>query len=116
MPKKIDWSYHRPNCATCKKTEAWLEQHAVVVATQVNCKKEPLDAEAAIALARAAGQLYATKGQKVVHVDLKKDRPTDDELRALVVGPSGNLRAPTLKAGKTLIVGFQAELYADQLS
>lgn len=31
---------------------------------------------------------------------------TDDELLAAVIGPSGNLRAPTIRVGKTIGVGF----------
>jgi hypothetical protein len=32
------------------------------------------------------------------------------------MGPSGNLRAPTLKIGDTLIVGFNPDLYQQQFS
>jgi hypothetical protein len=28
-----------------------------------------------------------------------------------MLGPTGNLRAPTLKVGKTLLVGFNEEAY-----
>lgn len=64
-----------------------------------------------MALLKDVSQLYVAKGQKVVHVDLKKDNPTNDELKKLVLGPTGNLRAPTLRKGKTLMVGFHAETY-----
>jgi len=30
-----------------------------------------------------------------------------------VIGPSGNLRAPTLKVGNSFVVGFNEELYED---
>ena len=29
----------------------------------------------------------------------------------LVLGPTGNLRAPTLRLGKKLVVGFNEEMY-----
>jgi hypothetical protein len=32
-------------------------------------------------------------------------------LLQLLLGPSGNLRAPTIRVGKTLVVGFEAEMY-----
>jgi hypothetical protein len=32
-----------------------------------------------------------------------------------MLGPTGNLRAPTLRAGKTVIVGFNEELYGGKL-
>jgi len=44
-----------------------------------------------------------------------KDKPGADEISALIVGPSGNLRAPAAWVGKTLLVGFDAGMYADAL-
>ena len=32
-----------------------------------------------------------------------------------MLGPTGNLRAPTLRAGKTLIVGFNEDAYSSVL-
>lgn len=58
-------------------------------------------------------ELYVAKGKKVVHVNLKKDKPAQDELLKLVLGPTGNLRAPTLRVGKKLVVGFNEEMYED---
>ena len=65
----------------------------------------------ALALLKTVNELYAAKGKKVVHINLKKDRPDDDTLKKLVLGPTGNLRAPTLRKGKKLIVGFNEDLY-----
>jgi hypothetical protein len=31
-----------------------------------------------------------------------------------VIGPSGNLRAPTLRCGKTWLVGFHEEAYGER--
>ena len=59
--------------------------------------------------------LYVAKGKKVTEIDLKKDRPDDDALIALMLGPTGNLRAPTMKLGKTVLVGFNQEMYAESL-
>lgn len=56
-------------------------------------------------------KLYAAKGKKVTALDLKKDAPASDEIKKVLLGPTGNLRAPTLRKGKTLIVGFNEEMY-----
>ena len=56
--------------------------------------------------------MYAAKGTRVVHVDLRKEQPDEPTLRALLLGPTGNLRAPTLRRGRTLIVGFDEATYA----
>ena len=66
-------------------------------------------------MARAAEQLYVAKGKKIVHVDIKKEKPEDATLLSLMLGPTGNLRAPTVRRGKTLIVGFDAATYSGLL-
>lgn len=47
----------------------------------------------------------------MVKVDLKKEAIDDDALANLMLGPTGNLRAPTLFVGKTLLVGFNDDAY-----
>jgi len=64
-----------------------------------------------LALARQADELYATKGRQVVHLALKKDKPDEATLLDLLLGPTGNLRAPVLRRGRTLIVGFDEATY-----
>ncbi|MEM1070686.1 MAG: ArsC family (seleno)protein, partial [Planctomycetota bacterium] len=57
--------------------------------------------------------LVVAKGKKVTEVNLKKDRPDDETLVKLLLGPTGNLRAPTMKVGKTVVVGFNDEMYQE---
>ena len=49
------------------------------------------------------------------HVDLKSARPRDDELLGMLLGRSGKLRAPTVRKGRTLLVGYNGEILADHL-
>ena len=111
MAQKVEWSYHRNGCNSCSKTVDYLEKHKVSIETQVNAKKTILANPEALELLGQVDELYATKGTKVIHVDLKKERPDDETLLNLVIGPSGKLRAPTLKKGRTLIVGFDEATY-----
>jgi ligand-binding SRPBCC domain-containing protein/arsenate reductase-like glutaredoxin family protein len=108
---KIDWSYHRPGWVTCGKTQEFLANADVNLKEEQNAKKETIKAADALALARQVNDIYTAKGKKVVHVDMKKDKPDDETLTKLIVGPSGNLRAPALQKGKTLVVGFHPETY-----
>ena len=39
-----------------------------------------------------------------------KGTPTDEVIGAML-GPTGNLRAPTMRVGKTIVVGFNEEQY-----
>jgi hypothetical protein len=78
---------------------------------QVDARKETHGEEQALAVAAQVDEIYAAKGRNVVHLDLKKGRPDRETLRKLLLGPTGNLRAPTLRRGKTLIVGFDEATY-----
>ena len=43
-----------------------------------------------------------------------KDKSSNAALDAML-GPTGNLRAPTVRVGKTLMVGFNDEVYTEIL-
>ena len=66
-------------------------------------------------LLKTVSEVYAAKGKKVVHFNLKKEKPSAADLKEVILGPTGNLRAPTLRVGKKLIVGFNEEIYEDLL-
>lgn len=87
----------------------------MTIASQVDAKKAPLRGDAALGALKDVDALYVMKGSKVVHVDLKKEKPARAALLALLLGPTGNLRAPTLRKGRTLLVGFDAATYARAL-
>ena len=55
------------------------------------------------------------KGSKVAVFDLAKDKPSDAELMELMLGPTGNLRAPVVVRGTTVLVGFNGDVYGDEL-
>lgn len=55
------------------------------------------------------------RGKKVQTFLMKSEAPDDDALLTLMLGRSGTLRAPTLRRGKTLLVGFNSEAYETAL-
>ena len=55
------------------------------------------------------------KGPKVAVFDLATSRPSDAELMDLLLGTTGNLRAPVVVRGGTVLVGFNADIYEDEL-
>jgi hypothetical protein len=81
------------------------------VAETVDAKKKRYGPAEALALARKATEIFVARGAKVVRVDMKAAPPPDTELIQLLLGPSGNLRAPTVRRGTTLIVGFHPDTY-----
>lgn len=73
------------------------------------------DTAGALALLKGVDEVYAAKGKKVVHLDLKGGKVSRDEIVAAIIGPSGNLRAPVLRRGRRLFVGFNEEAFAPLL-
>jgi len=96
---------------SCVKAQGFLEKKGTQIDAVTDAKKERKGRTEALALARSADRVVVAKGKKIVAFDLKKDRPDDNTLAAHLLGPSGNLRAPTAKRGKTLYVGFNTEAY-----
>jgi arsenate reductase-like glutaredoxin family protein len=83
----------------------------VPTAQQVDAKKSTMSERDALGLLDQVDEVYAAKGKQVVHLDLRREKPDRETLRKLLLGPTGNLRAPTLRVGKTLIVGFDEATY-----
>lgn len=96
-----------------------MDDHELEPKKILNAKKEPIVADEAVALAKKASKIHVAKGKKVVEFSLRAGKvqgeTTDEDLRKAIVGPSGNLRAPTLWVGKTLYVGFHPEMYEQML-
>lgn len=68
--------------------------------------------EEALAHARKAKHVWASKGKKLLKFDLSEDI-TDDALAAAILGRSGTLRAPAFRTGDTFVVGYHAEGYGE---
>jgi arsenate reductase-like glutaredoxin family protein len=77
----------------------------------VDAKKRKLTLKDALCLLEGADELYAARGKKVERVDLRAGKPDKTTVERLMLGPTGNLRAPTLRVGRTLVVGFDEETY-----
>lgn len=65
-------------------------------------------------MAKAASKLIVSKGKKLS--EFKTAGTVSKEAVDAMLGPTGNLRAPTLRVGKTILVGFSEETYAKVLS
>jgi arsenate reductase-like glutaredoxin family protein len=111
----VDWYYHRPNCVTCGKSQAFLERRKLAVKETVNAAKIRFEPADALKLARQAGRIVVAKGKKVVDFDMKRDPPDDETLLAHILGPSGKLRAPVIRRGSTLLIGFAEDEFAKVL-
>lgn len=81
----------------------------------VDAKKTRMGRADALALAKSTDRVIVARGRNVVTFDMKKP-PQDALLAGAILGPTGNLRAPTIRVGRTLVVGFNAEAYESSIS
>lgn len=81
------------------------------VKERVDASRVRLGRDDALALARSASRVLVAKGRGVVEFDMRKNPPDDDTLAAHLLGRTGSLRAPTIRIGRTLLVGFSEEGY-----
>lgn len=96
---------------SCQKAQGFLGKAGTQVTETVDARKERYEGADALTVLEGIDTLVAARGKSVATFDLKKDRPADDVLLQHLLGPSGNLRAPAARIGKTLLVGFNEEAY-----
>jgi hypothetical protein len=77
----------------------------------VDAKKQRYGAKDLAALFKGAKRILVCKGTKVTELDPGKKMEFD-----IMLGPSGNLRAPTARVGGTWLVGFGEATWKEILS
>ena len=63
----------------------------------------------ASAMAKAASLVVVAKGKKVS--EFKPGGKASKQVVDAMLGPTGNLRAPTIRKGKRVVVGFNDEVF-----
>ncbi len=76
-----------------------------------DARKESLNADQAWAMLKSAKAVTVAKGKKFQRFEQVAKQK--EELLKQAIGPTGNLRAPTYRAGDEYVIGFNPELYAD---
>ena len=76
----------------------------------VDARTIRIDADEAWLLLQQAKSVTVAKGKKVQRFE--SVAAEKDAILQQVMGPSGNLRAPTYRVNDEFIVGFNADLYA----
>ncbi|MFT7075314.1 MAG: hypothetical protein ACJA0P_001317 [Planctomycetota bacterium] len=82
----------------------------------MNATKERFGADDLDELFAGATTVVAVKGKKITVIEMNKDPDAAALLQANALGPTGNLRAPTLRVGKRWLVGFDEEEYGKVIS
>ena len=92
------------------RAQEFFEQKKISAEKVVDARKQAMGKKEALELAQQVDEIVAAKGSKVVRIDMRSG-PSKDELLAVLLGPTGNLRAPAIKKGRKLFVGFNADAY-----
>jgi hypothetical protein len=79
----------------------------------VNASKERFGEKDLMGVLGDATRVVVAKGKKLVEFDLKSDPPAEADLVKACLGPSGNLRAPAIRKGKTWMIGFHPDAYGE---
>jgi arsenate reductase-like glutaredoxin family protein len=80
-----------------------LDRKKISVKEERHSKKSPMSAAEAKRLLASVSEVVLARGKSSRRIPAKTAKP--DDLR----GPSGGFRAPMVKRGKTLLVGFNAD-------
>jgi arsenate reductase-like glutaredoxin family protein len=100
---------------TCQYAQEFLGPLGVKPKVIVDARKVKIGPGEALALAAKVDRIRALRGKKETTFDLKKERPGEDALLGHLMGRSGSLRAPAAVIGRTLVVGFNADVYREVL-
>ena len=90
------------------KASKFLDANGIEPAETVLASKK-LGRADAISLSTAASTVIVAKGKSVR--SFKPDGKASKEIVDAMLGPTGNLRAPTLRVGRTIVVGFDEATY-----
>lgn len=85
----------------------------VQIKSEDDARKTRLDQSDVEKLLEEVREVWVAKGKKYERFRLDSESVDRQELIRKVMGPSGNLRAPTLRLGKKLVVGFHPEMYQE---
>jgi len=88
-----------------------MESAGVTARVVVDARKDQMGKRETVQILRKTQRVVAVKGKKVHDWNLKRDPPVEKDLFAAILGPTGNLRAPAIRVGKTLVVGFSEEAW-----
>jgi arsenate reductase-like glutaredoxin family protein len=88
---------------SCNRTREVLDAKKATIKEERLAKKAPLtDADVKTLLA-SVNEVIVAKGKA------SRTIPAPDVVRADLLGPTGNFRAPMIRKGKTLLVGFHPD-------
>ena len=86
-----------------------FDEKGITIDEAVEARKQKIANDDAWNLLSGTEKIVVGKGKKVVTFDPKTD--SKEDILKSCLGRTGNLRAPTLKIGTMLVVGFNEDMY-----
>ena len=90
-----------------------MEANNIDIADTVSASQK-LQASDAKNLLSKASKLIAMKGKKVNEFNVKNS--VNQEAIDAMLGPTGNLRAPTIRVGNPYLVGFNEDVFSAEFA
>lgn len=115
MGDRIDWVYRRNGCSECQQALAFFAEHGLTPKTLVDADKVRFGADQAVRMAREADHVWVAGPEGAEHHDMRSSRPTDEALNRALGGGAGGLRAPTVRHGRVLLIGYDEAAYRQAL-
>lgn len=97
---------------SCTKAAKVLAAKKIDVVETVPASRK-LGADEALKLAQGARRIVVAKGKKVTEFKFAASDADRSEVLPHMLGPTGNLRAPVIRRGTTLFIGFNEELFTE---
>ena len=91
-----------------------MDAHGIEAEEKVSASRK-LGRDDAAALLKGRRRLVVAKGKKVSEYQLPARGKAPDEAVDAMLGPTGNLRAPTIQVGDTIVVGYHEETFDELL-
>lgn len=105
----------------CKRAQEFLARRGIEAAETRSATRNPLLRADVPSLLEGVGEVLVARGRKFDRFDLSDAGATAEVAERIVgsgksladrlLGRTGKLRAPTIRTGDTLLVGFHADMY-----
>jgi hypothetical protein len=89
-----------------------MDAHGIEAVETVPASRK-LGRDDAVKLVKSAARVVAAKGKRVE--EFKPGGKASQQVVGALLGPTGNLRAPCIRAGKTILVGFDESTFEEVL-
>ena len=91
------------------RAQVVFDDKGIEIIEAVEARKQKIEGDDAWAILGSAKELIVGRGKKFQVFDPKKD--DKEAILKVCLGRTGNLRAPTLKMGDRVVVGFNDDMY-----